>query len=166
MKRKIHLVHRTAPSLRIKAAFTYATGAMTIVGILTWLTFTYGSFQPVGDAMALSTEMSGFTIQESYEGVTISWKTASSENGKDFVVEQSLDGVNFDPIATLNCKNSSGVSYYEYLDEYPLLGRTYYRITYIDLEGNAESFKSQMVEYTLDWPEMLSQLFCKHIYNA
>lgn len=70
--------------------------------------------------------------------IDLSWKTASESNNDYFTIERSLDGINFDEIATINgIGNSSQISNYRWVDEKPLTGITYYRLSQTDFDGKS-----------------------------
>ena len=69
--------------------------------------------------------------------VQLHWKTASEVNNKQFEIERSVDGVNFEIIATqAGAINSNQMHSYNFSDfNYPNVSTIYYRIAQIDLNG-------------------------------
>lgn len=104
--------------------------------------------------IALPVQLISFILSHSDEGVHINWKTASEENNDFFTVEQSEDGINFKPIGTVKGNGTvKAVSSYEYTDEYPVIGRSYYRLSQTDYDGRMETFKPAMIEVSGDADE-------------
>ncbi len=69
-------------------------------------------------------------------GTALKWSTIWEINMKEFVIEKSLDGIDFDEIATLQATSFSNVDKsYHYLDVNPLYGAAYYRLKEIALNG-------------------------------
>jgi hypothetical protein len=69
--------------------------------------------------------------------VNINWVTANEVNNKLFVVEKSVDGVNFTAIDSVAGKGNSSVqNNYSSLDKTPVDGLNYYRLKQIDNNGS------------------------------
>lgn len=65
--------------------------------------------------------------------MTVSWSTLQEQDNKCFVVQRSVDGHSFadlDTVAAANAPHS-----YSYVDEEPLTGTSYYRLTEVALDG-------------------------------
>lgn len=72
------------------------------------------------------------------------WNTAEETNNAYFVVERSTDGINFESIATLSgAGNRDIASNYYYIDNAPVSGNSYYRITQHDYDGKSSSTAMQ-----------------------
>lgn len=68
------------------------------------------------------------------------WMTASETNNEYFAVERSLDGKNFETIATVKAVGESFTpTAYDYLDRSAPNGTSYYRVTQFDFDGQNES---------------------------
>jgi hypothetical protein len=66
----------------------------------------------------------------------LTWATASEHNNHQFVLEHSVNGELFTPIATVDAKGSPGEGKkYRYVHEEPSIGRNYYRLKQVDLDG-------------------------------
>lgn len=78
--------------------------------------------------------------------IALTWATASEENFDYFALERSSDGKTFIEIAQIQ---GMGDSYkrldYSYIDEFPLRGKSYYRLRSIDFDGYTEIFEYVMV---------------------
>ena len=64
--------------------------------------------------------------------VLLKWNTNLSENGQQFDVERSRDGLDYDVIGTI--QTSGPHTSFEFLDKEPF-GRVYYRLSYVDVDG-------------------------------
>ena len=74
--------------------------------------------------------------------VRVTWSTAAEENNAYFTVERSSDAKTWSAIGIVpGVGNSNVIENYEFLDEQPVFGRQYYRITQTDLDGTSQSFK-------------------------
>lgn len=68
------------------------------------------------------------------------WSTADETNNEYFAIERSVDGINFETIATISgAGNRDIASNYFYVDNTPLSGTSYYRITQHDFDGKFSS---------------------------
>jgi Secretion system C-terminal sorting domain len=79
------------------------------------------------------TEFTGRLVNEQSQ---LNWTTSAEYNSKEFVVEKSLDGLRFSPLATVAAKgNSNTISNYQLLDKYPYPGNSYYRLKMVDRDA-------------------------------
>lgn len=78
--------------------------------------------------------------------VRLEWQTASEYQNSYFTVERSQDGVRWDPIYHIT---GAGTTYttqdYWVIDEYPLIGKSYYRLKQTDEDGQYEYSDSRTV---------------------
>lgn len=82
------------------------------------------------------------------EQVVLNWATASEDNFDYFSIERSRNGQEFVELAQLSGKgNSTTRTDYSFIDELPLIGRSYYRLKSIDFDGYTEIFDYVMVVY-------------------
>jgi type IX secretion system substrate protein len=88
-----------------------------------------------------------FKAKVANRNVVLEWATSTEENFDYFSLERSIDGKEFIEIAQIQ---GVGDSYqrvdYNYLDEFPLQGRSYYRLRSVDFDGYTEIFDYVMVE--------------------
>lgn len=74
---------------------------------------------------------------------TVYWTTESESNNKHFVVERSIDAVNFVAIGIVNSKANAGSSTsalnYAFVDLTPKQGKAYYRLSQVDLDNRART---------------------------
>jgi hypothetical protein len=73
--------------------------------------------------------------------VIIKWSTASETNNSHFLVERSINAVDFVAVATVQgAGNSNSVIDYIYVDtDLPEGGKFYYRITQVDFDGTSKT---------------------------
>lgn len=69
--------------------------------------------------------------------VKLSWKTAFENNTKNFIIEKSCDGTNFQKAGIVNASRNSSVAVnYTFTDMTPSSGVNYYRLEEEDQDGN------------------------------
>ncbi|MES2559110.1 MAG: T9SS type A sorting domain-containing protein [Bacteroidota bacterium] len=77
--------------------------------------------------------------------VTLKWSTANEVNSKEFVVERSADGKQYNSIATVGAAgNTNKLMHYETRDEQPMR-YNYYRLKQVDLDGSVYYSQVQYV---------------------
>ena len=87
-------------------------------------------------ATPLPIELTSFTAKNSDENITLYWNTASETNNNYFLVEHSLDGVNFKKIGKVQGAGESTISQnYKFTHLQPNKGLNYYRIKQVDFDG-------------------------------
>jgi hypothetical protein len=80
--------------------------------------------------------------------VEIAWATLGEDNASNFKVEHSADGLNWDELFLVQANGPSGGMLCEYnaTHENPHLGNNYYRIVYIDADGNSTECATLVVK--------------------
>ena len=97
----------------------------------------------------LPVQLISFTAQKQNEDVLLQWSTASEQNTKNFVVEHSLDGIQWHNIGTIDASgNSNSVINYSYTDTHPALGMNYYRLLQMDIDGKSNYSEVRAVKFT------------------
>ncbi|MDX1350256.1 MAG: T9SS type A sorting domain-containing protein, partial [Putridiphycobacter sp.] len=82
----------------------------------------------------------------------IEWKTAPEINNDYFEIEKSSNGSVWESLAIVQgAGNSSEVLDYQYVDEKPFPGFSYYRLKQIDFDGQLEIFQP----VSLSMPELM-----------
>lgn len=72
----------------------------------------------------------------------ITWKTATEINNDKFVIEKSMDGENFIEAGTVQGSgNSNEIKLYQFIDNDPYIGLTFYKLTQKDFNGVSETFQ-------------------------
>ncbi len=100
----------------------------------------FSQFIITSEGTSLPVELISFsaTLQNRKE-VLLEWKTETEINNDYFIVEKSKDGINFEKIGEVDSKgNSTTTQEYSLLDENPFLGKSYYRLQQVDLDGSFE----------------------------
>jgi hypothetical protein len=79
----------------------------------------------------------------------LEWITASERNTEKFIVEKSIDGINWFYVGEKPAAgNSSSQLTYELFDDYPVVGNNYYRLKIIDLDATYKY--SQIINIPID----------------
>jgi hypothetical protein len=74
--------------------------------------------------------------------VRLKFATASELNFDYFSIQRSAEGKTFSEIGTVKGNGTTNeIHKYSFIDESPLIGRSYYRLTSIDFDGYSETFK-------------------------
>ena len=77
-----------------------------------------------------------FTAQKDGKTAILKWTTIQEQNTNQFVIERSINGVNYENIGTLKAAgNSSSQKSYSLIDGFPAKGINYYRIRQVDNDG-------------------------------
>ncbi len=84
---------------------------------------------------ALPLKLLSFTASRDANRVTFLWSTANAINTNKFELERSADGVSYTSISSIKALNVSGINNYNYKDEQPLNGSSFYRLKIIDKDG-------------------------------
>lgn len=88
------------------------------------------------DALALPLSLQGFRGQVQGSDVLLQWRTASEQNTAAFHIERRVDGGNFQTIGMVAAAGTSvQVQHYSFTDKEPLVGKNYYRLKVMDLDG-------------------------------
>ena len=89
----------------------------------------------------LPVELISFNGKLHGDRVLLNWQTATEINNDYFLIEKSTDGRNFEKLGTVHGNGNTYVSQqYELIDEQPIIGVNYYRLTQYDFDGSYEVF--------------------------
>jgi hypothetical protein len=89
-------------------------------------------------AIILPIDLTYFKAEPGENNVSLSWETAWEKNSKEFIVERSANLREFQPIGTLKAAGeTTGRVQYEFIDDDPFVGNSYYRLRMVDQD---ESF--------------------------
>jgi len=81
--------------------------------------------------------------------VNLTWATSSEESNKQFVIEKTKDGENWQSVVTvLGAGNSTKTIQYSASDDSPFSGTSYYKVRQINFDGNSST--SQMEPVNVD----------------
>lgn len=101
-------------------------------------TFSFGGITPV----ALPVELVEFTATPNGDQVDIYWSTSSELNNDYFVIERSADGINYEIMGEVDGSGTTNeLIEYGFVDNQPLYGISYYRLTQTDFDGTQSIFK-------------------------
>ncbi len=128
--------------------------AISIGGLSTIYSPTLGSPNPMPGPQTIDIttglvpiELLFFEAQAENQHVILIWATASEDNFDYFALERSIDGENFIEIAQIQGMGESFSQVdYDFVDNLPLQGRSYYRLRSVDFDGYTEIFDYVMVE--------------------
>jgi hypothetical protein len=125
-------------------SITYRTGAgarngpvsqLIAIGCMNW-----SSPMPV--------TLTSFQGQISQTGITINWQTAAETNSERFDVQRSSDVLAYEAIGTLSAAKASAVThFYEFIDQKPIEGTSYYRLKMIDQDGSFTFSRPIAIQY-------------------
>lgn len=90
--------------------------------------------------------------KEKAGAVLLTWQTGEEKNNSHFILYKSADGINF---TELDKKYSAGNhgAHYHYTDKTPLVGKNYYRLVQVDLDGTSTELGIRVVELKLNAEE-------------
>jgi hypothetical protein len=135
-----------ANSTEIEDPRSYISGYNATTGsdhLPVYSRFSFGSALPV--------TLTNFSAEPKSKAVLVSWVTASEFNSQHFVVERSSNGRTFTGInTTLSRGNNNTTIQYQFLDESPLNGISYYRLKQVDKDGKSAHSKVVAVNFAED----------------
>lgn len=113
------------------------------------------------NCVPLPVELSDFTCYPTENNeIELHWKTTSETNNDHFIVEKSIDGINYTEMARLQGnQNSNQTIEYITADINPVFGNNYYRLTQVDLDGNFTNYDPISCNYgdhlsNIEWIEV------------
>jgi hypothetical protein len=99
----------------------------------------------------LPIDLISFTADLDNSDVYVDWTVASQTNNDYFNVQRSIDGYDWEDIATIEgAGNSNQMMDYTYIDTDPYMGVSYYRLKQTDYDGNFEIFDPVAVLYEVN----------------
>lgn len=101
---------------------------------------------------ALPVNLTGFEAFKENGSVKLRWSTSQEKNSKEFVIEHSINGIDFQKIGTVAAAgNSDRINNYQFTDFHPRAGDNFYRLRFVDLDGNFEQSKIVRVNFSLPY---------------
>lgn len=92
-----------------------------------------------GGGIFLPILLTSFTARPFEDQVELNWSTSAEVNNDHFTIERSVDGNVFESIARVKgAGNSTATLKYNAVDEAPLPGISYYRLTQTDVSGDSQ----------------------------
>jgi len=114
----------------------------------------------VGGTLPLT--FTGLKAYQHNTAINIDWNTATENNMKDYTVERSTNGSNYNNIATIKANNLP-VNNYSYVDVYPANGSNYYRIMSTDINGVTKY--SEIIKVNMEKGFSLMKVFPNPVIN-
>jgi len=105
-------------------------------GNLAWNDFTDTSAALVFDAAGLAVDFGTFNGILKGNTAELTWNTRSEADTRDFNVQKSVDGSNWNTIGSVNAKNSISGSAYSYVDNDVTATTNYYRLQIMNKDGS------------------------------
>lgn len=99
----------------------------------------------------LPIELGHFSADLDQDIVNVEWSTLSQRDNDYFTIERSSDGNNFESIGEVKgTGNSNEVLSYDFIDNEPVQGLSYYRLRQTDFNGETETFNAVAVKYIVE----------------
>ncbi|MDB5276711.1 MAG: type sorting protein [Ferruginibacter sp.] len=99
-----------------------------------WVAVDNLNFEP---AIVLPVTLSNFTVSNANGKALLKWQTLSEQGIENFMVQNSMDGVNWHDLAMIPAAgNSNSKKDYSYMQSNPQKGTNYYRLLKTDFSGN------------------------------
>jgi hypothetical protein len=127
------------------------TGKLVIMNLSSFSQFAIGSTEAL-----LPVTWMDFSAHAEGDAVAIEWKTASEQNTKDFVVQHSINGLDWkDAGKVAAAGNSTSLRKYRFLHKSPVSGTNYYRLLQRDIDGNYRYSSVQTVRFASNTERLL-----------
>ncbi len=126
---------------------TQSKGSFTATSNIDFLE-KYVTIGSASEANQLPVELISFTANAQEQTVQLVWETASEINNDYFEVRRSVDGINFNKIGEVAGNgNTVDVIRYEFVDQMPVSGISYYQLKQVDFDGAFEHSDKISVEW-------------------
>lgn len=86
-------------------------------------------------ATALPLKLIEFALRNEKSQISLNWKTLNEINTSHFIIERSTSGVGYEAIGQVTALNISTGGSYNFIDQSPKSGISYYRLKQIDTDG-------------------------------
>lgn len=87
--------------------------------------------------VTLPVKLLSFDAAAAGNDAKLSWTTTQESDEKNFEIQRSTDGSNYETIGTVAATNTySGTTAYSYTDIQPVNGKNFYRLKMVDIDGN------------------------------
>lgn len=110
----------------------------------------FSSFFLHGGNEILPVELTKFTGYNKASSNVLEWTTNTETNNKHFILEKSDDGIEFSTLAIIKSKAENGNSgqklNYFFTDNQPFIGKNYYRLQQVDIDGNTFTSNTIMLQ--------------------
>ncbi len=111
--------------------------------------------------LRLPIDLVSFTAEAIDATVKLEWKTASELDNEFFTIERSVDGREFEIVKMVKgAGSSSELLTYSTIDQYPISGRSFYRLKQTDFNGYFEYSEIQSVYVKVEaFPELSVEVY-------
>lgn len=100
------------------------------------------------DLNALPVVLLNFDAVAMEDHISIWWSTAEELGNSHFIIERSANAMQWERIGMVGGHGTTQeVQHYEFKDQSPLPGRSYYRLTQVDFNGDSETFDIVAVDF-------------------
>ena len=114
--------------------------------VTTFSPFTFGSLTPNNPLPITLTHFGAELIDQSYGELT--WVTATEINNDYFIVEKSVDGIDWTYFGRMQGAGTSDHVNEYFMEDHQLVqGMNYYRLTQVDFDGKSETFTPQVIYF-------------------
>lgn len=97
--------------------------------------------------VVLPVNLKSFTAVKNGSEVDLSWITASEQNNLGFDVERSANGTDFTAIGFVSGNGTTAQeNTYDFTDQSPAIGKNYYRLKQIDIDGRSTYSEIRSIE--------------------
>lgn len=101
----------------------------------------YSSCNPT-DIQSLPVDLMYFKGKTSNSKITLEWATESEQDNSHFEILRSNNTEKWESIAVISGKrNSNTTSYYQFVDDSPLIGRSFYKLIQHDFSGTRHQYE-------------------------
>jgi hypothetical protein len=98
----------------------------------------------------LPVSLMSFDLKVSTNSIKVEWKTASEKNSSHFILKRAGEDKIFVDVTQIQAaKESSKVTYYQYIDRFPLTGDNYYLLEQFDADGTKKLSRTIATTYNL-----------------
>ncbi len=99
--------------------------------------------------IATPVSLLGFSGKQVNNRICLDWSTISEINNDHFVIEKSLDGINYYLLKSFNGEgNSNSLTTYLCADNLPVIGLNYYRLKQYDFDGKESIIGHVIVNFS------------------
>jgi hypothetical protein len=137
---------------------THTVGVPDLVAITGFNQFSTNLWWTITqNANPLPVSMLDFDAKTYTDKVKLMWQTASEIENSHFIIERTVDNLNFDFISRVESKGpSSSIINYSTWDEQPLEGIQYYYLRQFDFNGVMKSYGPVSATFTSDLFDILT----------
>jgi type IX secretion system substrate protein/VCBS repeat protein/FG-GAP repeat protein len=143
----------TSKATKVRTRIQYASTAVTFGQRYSpWI---YSQvYLTTGTSNVLPLDLISLTATPVDKNIVLNWKTAQEQGTKNFIIEHSLDDINFAPLDSVNAKgNTVTTTSYDYTHYHPSIGIHYYRLKEVDIDGHFTYSKTVSATIDANGPE-------------